>query len=316
MRGAVSLFTGCGGSDAGLVDAGFSVLMANDVLAYAKDVYQANLPPTDYVLKNISDIKSFPHAELLVGCYPCQGFSVGGARDPGRHVNYLYREFGRALRQIRPKAFIVENVSSMRRSDFKHLFGNQIVRFRMAGYCVSAAEIDACDFGVPQERRRLFIVGIRSDLGTRYEFPCPTHAAPGKEVAGLLPCPSIRDATGDLPEWPDGEYDRQPFHWYYLSRNRYRGWDEVSKTIVANSRHTPLHPLSPKLVRISTDEWKFEDDRPARRLSYREAARLQGFRSDMRFPDTFGLRMRYRVVGNAVPPPMFRAVVASLPDIW
>ena len=90
MPKAISLFSGCGGSDAGLLAAGFNVVMANDILPYAKDVYLANHPETDYVFGDIQKVKNFPDAELLVGCYPCQGFSQGGARDPSRKINTLY----------------------------------------------------------------------------------------------------------------------------------------------------------------------------------------------------------------------------------
>jgi DNA (cytosine-5)-methyltransferase 1 len=314
MPTAVSLFSGCGGSDFGLRAAGFDVLMANDILEYARDFYEANLSEADYKLCDVASIKGFPKSDLLVGCYPCQGFSQGGVRDPSRSINYLYREFDRALRQIRPKAFIVENVSGMTRGDYLHLYENQLTRFRLAGYRVEAAVLKAEDFGVPQERRRLFFVGIRSDLGVRYSFPSPTHSTSVEH--GLQPTPSIRDAIGDLPEWPQGEFDEQPFHWYYMSRNRRRGWDDISKTIVANGRHMPLHPSSPELVRLGTDHWEFADNRPARRLSFREAARIQGFPPDVEFPDKFGVTMKYRVIGNAVPPPLFEAVASAIPDIW
>lgn len=316
MRKAVSLFTGCGGSDAGLMASGFDVVMANDVMGYARDVYMANLPSTDYVVGDVKDIKSFPKVDLLAGCYPCQGFSVGGVRDPARGINYLYREFDRALRQIKPKAFIVENVSGMRRANNQHLAVNQLTRFRMAGYKVSWAVLDAREYGVAQERSRMFFVGIRSDIGIQYDFPAPTHALPGDEGSDLPRCLTMRDRIGGMPDWPRGEFDDQPFHWYYLSRDRRRDWDQVSRTIVANSRHTPLHPISPKLERLGPDEWRFVSDDPARRLSYREAACLQGFEADMRFPDTGGTRLRYKVVGNAVPPPLFKAVASAIPDIW
>ena len=107
MKTAVSLFSGCGGSDSGILQAGFTVLMANDKLAYAKDVYEANHAETDYRLADVQKIKTFPSADLLVGCYPCQGFSQGGVRDPSRRINTLYLEFARALLQMKPKAFIV-----------------------------------------------------------------------------------------------------------------------------------------------------------------------------------------------------------------
>ncbi len=316
MPSAVSLFSGCGGSDSGLVSIGFDVVMANDIMRYAREVYLANLPATDYRLGDIANIKSFPKADLLVGCYPCQGFSQGGVRDADQKINLLYREFERALRVIKPKAFVVENVSGMVREDFVHLYRNQLIRFRMAGYSVKAKVLDARHFGVPQDRTRLFFVGMRSDLGISYQFPEPTHRLPGDKPNGKPPAMKIREAIGDLPMWPEGEYDAQPFHWYYLSRDRYRGWNQTSKTIVANSRHMPLHPISPRLIRKGTDEWCFKDDRPARRFSYREAARLQGFEGGMTFPDTIGVREKCKVVGNAVPPPVFRAVVKAIPDIW
>jgi DNA (cytosine-5)-methyltransferase 1 len=315
MPTAVSLFTGCGGSDAGLTAAGFDVLMANDIAPYARDLYAANLPETDYKVGDVTEIAVFPKADLLVGCYPCQGFSVGGARDPDRKINYLYREFDRALRQIKPKAFIVENVSGMVRASNQHLLKNQLTRFRSAGYRVAHDVLDARLYGVPQERSRLFFVGIRSDLGTTYSFPKPSHSI--DRDADLPECPTIRDAIGDLPLWPElHEYDCQPFHWYYLSRNRWRDWHERARTVVANSRHTSLHPVSPPLDRIHTDAWKFRSDGPARRLSYRETARLQGFETGLKFPDTAGIRAKYQVIGNAVPPPLFNAVAAALPAIW
>ena len=307
----VSLFSGCGGSDAGLSKAGFDVIFANDIESYARDLYCANLPETDYQCKDIGEIRSFPSADLLVGCYPCQGFSQGGARVSDRRINYLYRDFDRALRQIRPKAFIVENISGMRRSDFSHLLRNQVVRFRTAGYKVSYDILDAVNYGVPQERARIFIVGIRSDLGVRYQFPKPTHTQNGEQRFK-----TIADALIGMPEWPHGEFFDDEFHWYYMSRNRRRDWIEPSKTIVSHPRHMPLHPVSPKLVRIRTDKWVWSSDAPRRRFSFREAAALQGFDSELIFPESGTMRKKYEAIGNAVPPPLFQAVASALPDVW
>ena len=308
---AVSLFSGCGGSDAGLLKAGFEVVFANDISRYAKILYEANWPETDYQCKDIGEIRSFPAAELLVGCYPCQGFSQGGARVSDRRINYLYREFDRALRQIRPKAFIVENVSGMRRSDFRHLLRNQIIRFRMAGYRVTHDLLNAVNYGVAQERARIFIVGIRSDLGIRYCFPKPTHTQDG-----LKRFETIANALAGMPNWPEGEFFDDKFHWYYMSRNRRRDWSEPSKTIVSHPRHMPLHPISPELIRIHTDKWVWSSDAPRRRFSFREAARLQGFASNLVFSGEGTMREKYEAIGNAVPPPLFQAVVEALPEIW
>lgn len=312
MPKAVSLFSGCGGSDAGIIAAGFDVVMANDKLPYARDVYLANHPTTDYVLSDISKVKEFPNSELLVGCYPCQGFSQGGVRDPSRRINTLYLEFARALHSIRPKAFIVENVSGMVRKNFKHLLEDQLKIFTEAGYRVKAEVLNAANYGVAQERRRIFIVGLRNDIGMEYQFPSPTHGSDR-----MQPYVSLREVIGELPEWPEGEFYDLDFHWYYLSRDRRRGWEQTSKTIVANPRHMPLHPLSPPLKKLEHNVWQFSHEGRARRFSYREAARIQGF-GDLIFPDTApgSLNMRYTVVGNAVPPPLFEAVARALPAIW
>lgn len=287
--------------------------MANDILSYARDFYEQNLDETDYRVCDVSEIRSFPKVDLLVGCYPCQGFSQAGVRQPDRAINFLYREFDRALRTIKPKFFIVENVSGMVRSSNLHLFRNQITRFRLAGYRVTSRIVEASSFGVCQERRRLFFVGIRSDLDAVFTFPEPTHEVSG--AGGLKKTPTLRQTIGDLPEWPEGHFDQQPFHWYYLSRNRRREWDEISRTIVAAGRHTPLHPSSPPLERLGPDCWQFKGKGRARRLSIYEAARIQGFPKGIEFPDTYGLWMKYRVIGNAVPPPLFEAIARALPDL-
>lgn len=293
----------------GLRQAGFDVLWANDKLQYAGEVHKANFPETEFHSGDIAKIEHFPSADLLVGCYPCQGFSQAGSRQADKGINFLYRQFDRALRQIKPKAFIVENVSGMRRSDLRHLLQNQVRRFRLAGYRVEFDVLNAMDYGVAQSRERIFLVGIRSDQGIRYKFPEPTHGE-GKKAYRTL-----GETIRHLPEWPEGEYFEDVFHWYYLSRNRYRGWDEVSRTIVAKARHAPLHPVSPKLQRIHTDKWVFESDKPARRISYREAALIQGFPDDFVFPEG-NLTAKYTVIGNAVPPPLFREIAQNLPKVW
>ncbi len=312
MVDAVSLFTGCGGSDTGVIESGFTVILANDILHYAKDVYLANLPETNFILSDVKKIASFPTAPLLIGCYPCQGFSQGGARDPSRKVNKLYVQFARALKQVHPKVFIVENVSGMTRKNYKHLLKEQIDIFENEGYRVSYDILNASDFGVAQDRKRIFIVGIRNDIDAEYSFPSPTHGkreGPQKKT--------IRQAIYHMPKWPEGEFYQLDFHWYYLSRNRRRGWDEQSKTIVANPRHMPLHPISPRLVKHAHNDWRFDGDGMARRFSYREASALQGF-IDLEFPDTRykNLNRCYEVAGNAVPPPLFKAVAEAIPDIW
>ena len=322
---AVSLFSGCGGSDAGVIAAGFDVVMTNDILAYARDVYLANHAETDYRIGSVAKIETFPDAELLIGCYPCQGFSQGGVRNPAAGINQLYQEFARALRQIRPKAFIVENVSGMVRKNFEHLLKDQLKVFTEAGYRVKMRVLNAVDYGVAQERKRIFIVGVRDDFDLEYNFPLPTHGE-GREQ----PHKTIRQAIGDMPVWPEGEFYAREFHWYYMSRNRKAKWAEPAYTVVANFRHITLHPASPVMTLTWSDlangwkqRWDFSDQyehleadpkRPklekARRLSWRECARIQTFSND--FEPVGDTASKFTQIGNAVPPKLAEAIFTHL----
>jgi DNA (cytosine-5)-methyltransferase 1 len=181
----------------------------------------------------------------------------------------------------------------------------------LAGYQVKWAVMNARDHGVPQNRRRVFLVGVKSSSDFEYNFPAPTRG----ESNPLLPFVTQKAVLGSLPEWPTGEFNDEPFHWYYMSRRRRHDWDEPSPCIVGHWRHVPLHPMSPPLRRIHTDKWEFESRGRARRLAYRECAAIQGF------PDTFKwdngtVRDRFQMIGNAVPPPLFAAVLSGLDDLW
>lgn len=255
---------------------------------------------------DISNITAFSSAELLVGCYPCQGYSQGGRRNDEDNINYLYRHFDRALRSVRPRAFIVENVDGMRFSQNEHLLRAQLTRFRMAGYHVRWKLLDAKDYGLAQDRKRLFIVGIHSSERKRFTFPEPTHGPLRKN-----PHATLREKIWHLREATDSSYNTEPFHWYYLSRNRRRTWRQQSPCIVAHWRHVGLHPDSPPLRKIETDRWEFKHEGRARRFSYLECAALQGFPD----PAAFSVRSveeRFRAIGNAVPPPLFSAVAKPL----
>jgi DNA (cytosine-5)-methyltransferase 1 len=306
----ISLFSGCGGSDAALSRLGFKIVFANDIWEPACLTYKDNIPEAKIKCGDISDFETFPTADLLVGCYPCQGFTQGGKRDWDESVNFLYQQYDRVLRKTKPKAFVVENVNGMTFGQNHDLLNNQLCRYRLAGYRVKWQVLNAQEFGVAQSRRRVFIVGVRSDLQFDFEFPQPTHGPQKME-----PMVSQRLALQGLPEWPSGEFNEEPFHWYYLSRNRRRDWDQPSPCIVGHWRHVPLHPSSPSLLRINTDKWVFETDAPARRFSYRECAALQGF--DKGFVWKRGtVRDRFQMIGNAVPPPLFNAVVSNLNGLW
>jgi len=299
----ISLFSGCGGSDLALKQLGCNIVWANDISETAAKTYEDNIGPT-IAWGDIRDFARFPAAELLVGCYPCQGFTQGGRRNPADKINFLYQEFDRVLRAVQPKAFVVENVNGMAYGNNRALLKNQLCRYRLAGYRVDWQVLDAQYYHVAQCRRRVFIVGVRSDLQHVYTFPEPDAVAYTQ-----------REALKELPEWPQGEFNEEPFHWYYLSRNRRHDWDQPSPCIVGHWRHVPLHPMSPPLRRIHTDKWVFAETSRARRLSYRECAALQGFPRHFAW-NRGSIRQRFQMIGNAVPPPLFAAVVNNLKDLW
>ncbi len=304
---AVSLFSGCGGSDLGLRSAGVETLWANEINGIACELYSQVVKRNVIEHADVRDIDQFRKADILAGCYPCQGYSQGGRRNTEDGINYLYQEFDRALRQVRPLAFIVENVNGMRFAHNEPLLNNQLKRFRLAGYRVTWRVLDAVDYGLAQERRRLFMVGIRSKEGKTYRFPEPTHGNMPNQTKPI----TLRDVIWHLRDAPIGSYNAEPFHWYYLSRDRGRWWTQQAPCVVAHWRHLGLHPDSPPLEKLGTDEWRFKYEGFARRYSYLEAAALQGF------PNPFAFRagsveQRVRAIGNAVPPPLFGAVAKAL----
>jgi DNA (cytosine-5)-methyltransferase 1 len=306
---AVSLFSGCGGTDFALDKAGYSIAWANDLWDKACETYRHNIAHSTIECGDIAEFSSFPPAELLVGCYPCQGYTQGGKRDWDAPINFLYRQFDRALKLIMPKAFIVENVVGMTFGANKKLLNDQLAMYG-SDYIVKYAVLNAKEYGVAQSRRRVFLVGVRRDLDFCYNFPKPTHGpSHGK------PFVTQADVLRGFDVWPEGEFNAEPLHWYYLSRRRRSDWDEPSACIVGHWRHVPLHPLSPPLRRISTDEWQFEGDGPRRRLSYKECAVLQGFPKSFKW-EHGSVRDKFQMIGNAVPPPLFLSVVEPLKDLW
>lgn len=331
----VSLFSGCGGMDFGVEAAGGKVIFANDVLKDACKTLQQYFPNADVQHANISEITKFPACDVLVGGYPCQSFSMAGNRDPAKDERTnLYKQFLRALEALRPKYFVAENVSGLKQLGAGSFLDKQERAYRKAGYEVSHRLLDAKCFGVPQSRRRLFIIGVRKDLNQFFVFPEESHGNAG--ALGLKPFASHGEAIRDLPLWPEGEFYERPhdpdghFSWYFMSRNRKAPWGAPAYTVVANWRHVTLHPASPvmKLTWSNLEDgwkqrWDFSDEyehlvedasRPkleeARRLSWRECSRIQTFPRD--FEPAGDVQSKFLQIGNAVPPLLAEVVFRHL----
>ena len=312
---AVSLFSGCGGFDWGVHQAGVEIIFANDIDPHAAAAYQAIFPNVDFTPGDICNIHEFPKADILIGCYPCTGFSVVSRRRwrnseerdlRNRSDNFLYEQFLRALSQIRPKYLFVENVKGMLSAEGGWFFKQQKDGFDNLGYEIKHKLMHAQEFGVPQSRQRVFIVGIRKDISNfEYSFPEATHGVEGESLNFVV----LQEAIGDMKDWPVGEFFDYKFHGHYLTRNRKRGWRELSYTIVADCRHVPLHPIGEPMKYIKKDTWALQG-KFNRRLSWRECARIQGL-PDNAIPSGT-LDDKYRIIGNAVPPAFGTALVKPI----
>ncbi len=302
---AISLFSGCGGFDYGAQQAGVEIIWANDNDSVAESAYRSLFPEVHFEPGDIRDIENFPSADVLIGCYPCTGFSLGARRRWKSHSdrnlmdiegNFLYREFLRVLKMSQPKYFFVENVRGMMTAGDGWFFSNQLQGFKDHGYEVKHAVLNAADYGVAQTRERVFIIGVLKDISKvfSYEFLSPNWGSKCGNREQVL-----QDVIGDMPLWPEGEFFDKVFHGHYLTRNRKRPWSKPSYTIVANADHVPLHPEGDPMVFISKDKWALQGDFN-RRLSWREAARIQGLPDHIAPEGT--LEAKYRVIGNAVPP--------------
>jgi DNA (cytosine-5)-methyltransferase 1 len=345
-REIISLFCGCGGMDFGAHDAGFKTIFALDNRAEFIQTLKLHFPGVDVRAQDIYEFNSkssnpYPSAEVLMGGYPCQSFSMGGVRNPSKDDrSNLFLAFADAVNKVKPKVFVAENVSGLAKLQNGEWFKRQIHVYENeldVKYHVSSMLLNAADYGVPQYRKRVFIVGIRHDIGDVFEFPKPTHCKPElQKKLNLLPHVSHGESIKHLAPHPVGEYYERPhdpkgnFAWYYMSRNRRHRWDRPAFTVVANFRHITLHPASPKMELEWSDlangwkqKWRFTEDFdhlefcpdfpkliPPRRLSWREAAAIQTFPED--FNPVGSLEEKFEQIGNAVPPLLMKKIMLEV----
>lgn len=308
----VTFFAGAGGLDLGFSQAGFNVTWANE---YDKDIwetYEANHPYTILDKRSIVDIASadVPACDGIIGGPPCQSWSEAGTlRGIEDKRGQLFYDFIRILRDKQPKFFLAENVSGMLHAKHRQALKNIVAMFEECGYTLSIQLLNAADYGVPQDRKRVFFVGYRHDLKQKFYFPPPLStekltlaAAIGDLQHSAIPAREKNYANNGSCPMPNHEYWIGGYSSMFMSRNRVRGWDEQSFTIQAGGRHAPLHPQAPKMVRINKDVQAFVvgQEHLYRRLTVRECARIQTFPDDFIFhyDNVFA---GYKMIGNAVP---------------
>jgi DNA (cytosine-5)-methyltransferase 1 len=306
----ISLFSGCGGLDLGFRQAGFQIIWANECDQSIWETYQFNHPETQLDKRDIRQIQSseIPDCLGIIGGPPCQSWSEAGAK---RGINdsrgQLFYEYIRIVENKQPLFFLAENVSGILTDRHTQAFTHILSQFRSLGYEVSYQLLNANDYGVPQDRQRVFIVGYHERLGGSFEFPKPIN--PGLtlkhaiyDLKDLEPSKVKDKVTVSNKFIANHEYLDSGFSSIYMSRNRVRIWSEPSFTIQAGGRHAPLHPQANKMILIKKDKRIFDPDspKPYRRLSVRECARIQTFPDDFIFKYSH-ITHGYKMVGNAVP---------------
>lgn len=343
----LSLFSGCGGLDLGFEMAGLKAVMGeevmeeafrdksvfnknipnnvfhtiyvNDIFAEARETYERNAGRYIYIDKSdIRKIKKFPKADIVLGGFPCPGFSEAGPRLVDDKRNFLYLHFIRCLMQSRPKIFVAENVKGMMTLGKGEVFKQIVQDFSAAGYTIYQKLLNSVEYGVPQIRQRVILVGVRSDIDFKYVHPEPTH---GYGVQGLKQVVTLREAIGDLEDNP-GDFFTGSYSTIFMSRNRKKKWNEPSFTIQASGRQAPIHPAGAPMEHIGKDKYIFSDgEENNRRLSVKEIARIQTFpdwyefsRGNSNKSANAKLDLVYKQIGNAVPVRLAVAVAEPIAD--
>ena len=318
-----ALFAGAGGLDLGFKLAGFEVPWANE---YDKDIwasYETNFPKTKLDRRSITQVEpsDIPRVQGFIGGPPCQSWSeAGAARGIEDQRGQLFWEYMRLIKSKKPLFFLAENVSGILFNRHSRAFQEILKGFSDQGYNVSYGLLNANNFGVPQDRERVIIVGYRVETGKFFTPPKP-------DTSKL----TLKDAIKDLIKTPvpaletnysnpktkvlNHEYMVGGFSSMFMSRNRVREWNQPSFTIQAGGRHAPLHPQAPKMEKIGIDKWRFKRGHEAlyRRLSVRECARVQTFPDNYEFKYT-RVSDGYKMIGNAVPVEFARRLATKISE--
>lgn len=317
----IELFAGCGGMSTGFLDAGLNLAAGFELDARAVDAYNYN-----HAYRGshgyIADLNVATGLELLscanlskvdfvVGGPPCQPFSIAGKRQGKRDIRAdLIGHFIRIVSELEPSAFMLENVPNLAAIDGGDFLINVKTELRALGYAVEHTVMSAADYGVPQNRKRLVVLGLKGKKTA--SFPLPTHGTADH------PHLSASDAIDDLPD--AGEFGE---HGIYNHEPTMHSSDMIGRLSALKpgkrergSFHDRLHPERPSYT-LRAGSGNFSPLRPVhyrhhRVITVRESARLQGFTDDFLWPDRIPRLQQYRQVGNAVPPPLARVLAECI----
>jgi DNA (cytosine-5)-methyltransferase 1 len=356
----VDLFSGAGGLSQGFKEAGFQIVQAIEGNAHAASTYTHNHTGTDVIQSDIRKLDPLECLErigfrpqdvyAIIGGPPCQGFSESNrlTRTLENPKNHLYKQFFRFVRRVRPAWFVMENVAGLRTLAQGCALRRIVSCARRLGYSVEWMQLNAAEYGLPQNRRRLFIIGNR--IGAEISTPVPTHGP------DALPFLTVHDAIADLPALKAGAgQDYVPYRrrltkatsYQKLMRVRVKGhrfvqgnlvtvnadyilrryeyircggnWQSIPKSLMRNYSdrercHTGIyHRLSwnqPAKVIGNFRKNMLIHPRQNRGISVREAARLQSFPDNYLFLGSIGFQQQQ--VADAVPPLLARVVANTV----
>jgi DNA (cytosine-5)-methyltransferase 1 len=304
----VSLFSGCGGADLGSLGK-FSylgkhysklntrIVHASDIDTHAVETYNLNFehPANVADIHDLNFVENF--ADIVIGGFPCQSFStVNPTKDPEDARGQLFHQLVRVIDQIKPMAFIAENVQGFYRLSNGKYFDAAMERFQEVGYRVQHCLINSADFGVPQKRKRIFMVGIRADLDKEYVFPRATHSFNAANGRPWTPLSRVVDSL--VPDNPK----------YYFSDRAVAGVKRAKnnmKRALAQDLSEPCLTITSHLAKVSLnsrDPVLLVDPRKElyRRFTPTEAALIQSFPKSFKFAGTDA--HAYRQIGNAICP--------------
>ena len=306
----LSLFSGCGGLDLGFEKAGFDIPIANEFDKNIWKTFEVNHPQTKLLKEDIRkiDAKTLPKdIDGIIGGPPCQSWSEAGSLkgiedDRGK----LFFEYIRILKSVQPKFFLAENVSGMLADRHSEAVKNIIKMFEECGYDVSLTLVNAKDYGVAQERKRVFYIGFRKDLNIKFDFPKGSTEDDNNKI-------TLRDIIWDLQDSAvpaqhnpnainNNEYFIGSYSPIFMSRNRVKSWDEQAFTVQASGRQCQIHPQAPKMIKVDKNDCRFVEGKENlyRRMTIREVARVQGFPDNFKFVYN-NTNDAYKMIGNAVP---------------
>lgn len=336
MLKLISLFSGCGGLDLGFKQAGFEIPVANEFDKTIWETFKINHPSTFLIqgdVRQITFADISPFLELskdeeltgIIGGPPCQSWSEAGtSRGIEDARGQLFYDYIRILKEFRPKFFLAENVSGMLANKHSEAVKSIMKMFKDAGYNVNLYQANAKDYGVAQERKRVFYIGFREDLDIDFAFPEGSTKDDSKKI-------TLKDIIWDLqdtaiPALPknkhnpastnNNEYFTGSYSPIFMSRNRVKSWNEQAFTIQASGRQCQLHPQAPKMVKHGPDDYRFEEGKEDlyRRMTVREIARLQGFPETFQFLYT-NVNDGYKMIGNAVPVHLSYEIACAIRDV-